>query len=74
MGYAPNGGKKHPNPKLILSGKWLEALGFTTGQHVTVIPEQGQLIIYRPRGLRSLPAPATRLLPSVTGRRLSARG
>ncbi len=45
VGYAPNGGKKHPNPKLILSGKWLEALGFTTGQHVTVTPEQGQLII-----------------------------
>ncbi|WP_416222815.1 SymE family type I addiction module toxin [Yersinia sp. SCPM-O-B-9106 (C-191)] len=45
MGYAPNGGKKHPNPKLILRGKWLEALGFTTGQHVTVTPEHGQLII-----------------------------
>ncbi|EPS8493592.1 SymE family type I addiction module toxin [Yersinia enterocolitica] len=45
MGYAPNGGKKHPNPKLILSGKWLEALGFTTGQRVTVTPEHGQLII-----------------------------
>ncbi|MCW6569458.1 type I toxin-antitoxin system SymE family toxin [Yersinia ruckeri] len=43
--YPPNGGKKHPNPKLILSGKWLEALGFTTGQHVTVTPEHGQLII-----------------------------
>ncbi|MDA5543814.1 SymE family type I addiction module toxin [Yersinia rochesterensis] len=45
VGYAPNGGKKHPNPKLILRGKWLEALGFTTGQHVTVTPEHGQLII-----------------------------
>ncbi|MFA3761850.1 SymE family type I addiction module toxin [Yersinia sp. 2538 StPb PI] len=45
MYYSPSGGKKHPQPKLILSGKWLEALGFTTGQHVTVTPEHGQLII-----------------------------
>lgn len=45
VGYAPNGGKQHPSPKLILSGKWLEALGFTTGQQVTVTTEHGQLII-----------------------------
>ncbi|MFW5392031.1 hypothetical protein V1951_12115 [Yersinia sp. 2544 StPb PI] len=31
MYYLPSGGKKHPQPKLILSGKWQEALGFTTG-------------------------------------------
>ncbi|MCD1126533.1 type I toxin-antitoxin system SymE family toxin [Jinshanibacter sp. LJY008] len=27
VGYVPNGGKTQPSPKLIISGKWLEALG-----------------------------------------------
>ncbi|WP_072186110.1 SymE family type I addiction module toxin [Serratia rubidaea] len=32
-------------PQLTLTGKWLEPLGFTTGQKIEVITEPGQLII-----------------------------
>ncbi|UYA58692.1 type I toxin-antitoxin system SymE family toxin [Pectobacterium colocasium] len=45
VGYAPNGGKKPPSPQLKLSGKWLEDLGFNTGQPVIVTVERGKLVI-----------------------------
>ncbi|QHQ21948.1 type I addiction module toxin, SymE family [Pectobacterium brasiliense] len=45
VGYAPNGGKKPPSPQLKLSGKWLEDLGFNTGQPVIVTVEHGKLVI-----------------------------
>ncbi|THB82082.1 type I addiction module toxin, SymE family [Pantoea allii] len=28
-----------------MKGRWLDALGFTTGQKIEVIPDDGQLII-----------------------------
>ncbi|MEQ9904776.1 SymE family type I addiction module toxin [Pectobacterium aroidearum] len=45
VGYAPNGGKKPPSPQLKLSDKWLEYLGFNTGQLVIVTVERGKLVI-----------------------------
>ncbi|AWH87796.1 SymE family type I addiction module toxin [Limnobaculum parvum] len=45
MGYAPNGGKTQPSPQIKISGKWLEALGFTSGQPVTVTTERGRMVI-----------------------------
>ncbi|MHC5177062.1 SymE family type I addiction module toxin [Serratia rhizosphaerae] len=45
IGYRPNGGRPNPPPQLTLTGKWLEPLGFTTGQKIEVITEPGQLII-----------------------------
>ncbi|MGO4743537.1 SymE family type I addiction module toxin [Serratia quinivorans] len=45
VGYRPNGGRPNPPPQLTLTGKWLEPLGFTTGQRIEVITEPGQLII-----------------------------
>lgn len=45
VGYRPNKGQPNPLPQLTIKGRWLEALGFTTGQKIEVIPEAGQLII-----------------------------
>lgn len=45
VGYTPNRGKPNPRPQLIIKGRWLEQLGFTTGQPVTVTTEQGKLVI-----------------------------
>ncbi|MCW6528578.1 SymE family type I addiction module toxin [Yersinia ruckeri] len=45
VGYRPNGGRPNPLPQLTLKGRWLEALGFTHGQPVSITAEQGQLII-----------------------------
>jgi len=35
----------NPLPQLTTKGRWLEALGFTTGQKIEVITWPGQLII-----------------------------
>ncbi len=32
-------------PKLVLCGKWLQDAGIQPGQHVTITPENGKLII-----------------------------
>ncbi|MBK5144466.1 type I toxin-antitoxin system SymE family toxin [Budviciaceae bacterium BWR-B9] len=45
VGYVPNGGKTRPSPQIKISGKWLEELGFTTGQAVTVTTERGRVVI-----------------------------
>jgi len=45
VGYRPNKGQPNPLPQLTIKGRWLEVLGFTTGQRIEVIPEAGQLII-----------------------------
>ncbi|POD90223.1 SymE family type I addiction module toxin [Pectobacterium odoriferum] len=45
VGYRTNGGKPNPLPQLTIKGRWLEPLGFTTGQRIEVITEPGQLII-----------------------------
>ncbi|MFP1787636.1 SymE family type I addiction module toxin [Lonsdalea quercina] len=45
LGYRPNRGQPNPLPQLTIKGRWLEALGFTTGQRIEVIPKAGQLII-----------------------------
>ncbi|AXW87082.1 hypothetical protein CKQ53_08865 [Lonsdalea britannica] len=45
VGYCPNGGRPNPLPQLTLKGRWLEPLGFTTGQKIEVITGPGQLII-----------------------------
>ncbi|OMQ18025.1 SymE family type I addiction module toxin [Serratia oryzae] len=45
VGYRTNGGRPNPLPQLTLKGRWLGALGFTTGQRIEVITEPGQLII-----------------------------
>ncbi|UPS63851.1 SymE family type I addiction module toxin [Providencia rettgeri] len=36
VGYTPNRGKPNPSPQLTLSGKWLNELGFTVGNHFTL--------------------------------------
>jgi len=41
VGYRP----PNPLPQLTIKGRWLEALGFTTGQKIGVISGPGQLII-----------------------------
>ncbi len=41
VGYRTNGGKPNPLPQLTLKGRWLEPLGFTTGQRIEVITELG---------------------------------
>ncbi|MGC0984418.1 SymE family type I addiction module toxin [Pantoea agglomerans] len=45
VGYRPNRGQPNPLPQLTIKGRWLEALGFTTGQKIEVITGPGQLII-----------------------------
>ncbi len=45
VGYAPNQGKPNPSPQLTIKGKWLEDLGFITGQPVIITTEQGCLVI-----------------------------
>jgi toxic protein SymE len=45
VGYRPNRGQLNPLPQLTIKGRWLEPLGFTTGQRIEVITEPGQLII-----------------------------
>ncbi|WP_413739687.1 SymE family type I addiction module toxin [Sodalis sp. RH14] len=43
-GYAPNGGSRQTSPQLKISGRWLDELGFNTGQTVVVTSEQRCLI------------------------------
>ncbi|MGC0785312.1 SymE family type I addiction module toxin [Pantoea agglomerans] len=45
VGYRPNGGRPNPLPQLTIKGRWLEQWGFIKGQPVSIIAEQGQLII-----------------------------
>ncbi|MEN4789709.1 SymE family type I addiction module toxin [Pantoea agglomerans] len=45
VGYRPNKGQPNPLPQLTIKGRWLEALGYTTGQKIEVIPGPGQLVI-----------------------------
>lgn len=45
VGYRPNKGQPNPLPQLTIKGRWLEALGFTTGQKIEVIPGPEQLVI-----------------------------
>ncbi|ACZ78794.1 Domain of unknown function DUF1813 HSP20-like protein [Dickeya parazeae Ech586] len=41
----PNGSRGNPPPQLTLKGRWLEDLGFNTGQPVIVTVEHGRLVI-----------------------------
>lgn len=41
VGYLPNWGQPNPLPQLSIKGRWLEALGFTTGQKIEVITGPG---------------------------------
>ncbi|AIN63359.1 TPA: SymE family type I addiction module toxin [Providencia stuartii] len=50
VGYAPNRGKSNPSPQLIISGKWLNAIGFTVGNHFTLTRQAEQLIIQLAEG------------------------
>jgi len=43
--YRPDTGQANSLPQLPIKGRWLEALGFTTGQKIEVISGPGQLII-----------------------------
>ncbi|EPX9372600.1 SymE family type I addiction module toxin [Yersinia ruckeri] len=45
IGYRTNGGRPHQLPQLTIKGRWLEALGFTHGQPVSITAEQGKLVI-----------------------------
>ncbi|QXB07382.1 type I toxin-antitoxin system SymE family toxin [Providencia rettgeri] len=45
MGYLPNRQRPNPSPQLIISGKWLNKLGFTVGSHFPLTSQAGQLII-----------------------------
>jgi len=45
VGYRPNGGRPNPLPQLTIKGRWLEQWGFVKGQPISIIAEQGQLII-----------------------------
>ncbi|MHA7848742.1 SymE family type I addiction module toxin [Serratia sp. D1N4] len=38
-------GRPNPLQQLTIKGRWLEALGFTKGQPVSITTEHGQLII-----------------------------
>ncbi|WP_145576854.1 SymE family type I addiction module toxin [Yersinia alsatica] len=40
-----NGGRPNPSPQLTIKGKWLEELGFSTGQPVSITAEDGCLVI-----------------------------
>lgn len=42
---AQPGGQPNPLPQLTLKGRWLEALGFSTGQAVVVTAEKGRLVV-----------------------------
>ena len=44
LGYRPNVFDKS-TPKIILSGKWLRAVGFDTGQQVTVKVIKGCIVL-----------------------------
>ncbi|WP_072035205.1 SymE family type I addiction module toxin [Providencia rettgeri] len=50
MGYLPNRQRPNPSPQLIISGKWLNGLGFTVGSHFTLTSQAGQLIIQLAEG------------------------
>ncbi|EPD6701369.1 SymE family type I addiction module toxin [Cronobacter dublinensis] len=45
VGYRPNQSRPNTLPQLTIKGRWLEALGFFTGQAVIVTAEQGRLVI-----------------------------
>ena len=45
VGCRPNQGQPSPLPQLTLKGRWLEALGFCTGQAVVVNAGKGRLVI-----------------------------
>ncbi|PKH22330.1 hypothetical protein CIG19_13585 [Enterobacterales bacterium CwR94] len=45
VGYAPNGLRGNPPPKITISGRWLEQFGFDTGHPVTVTAERGCIVI-----------------------------
>jgi len=45
VSHRPEKGQPNPLLQLTIKGRWLEALGFTTGQKIEVIPDDGQLII-----------------------------
>ncbi|WGL98589.1 MULTISPECIES: SymE family type I addiction module toxin [Arsenophonus] len=45
VGYSPNRGKPNPSPQMVISGNWLNKLGFTVGNHYTLTRQAGQLII-----------------------------
>ncbi|MGV3346119.1 SymE family type I addiction module toxin [Enterobacteriaceae bacterium LUAb1] len=45
IGYAPNGFKGNPAPRITLSGRWLEQYGFDTGHPITVTVQRGCLVI-----------------------------
>ena len=44
VGYRPQG-RDRSTPNLILSGKWLRAAGFDTGQQVTVKVMKGCIVL-----------------------------
>lgn len=45
--YAGSGKNYDPMSKIILQGRWLEDLGFSIGDKVTVACQQGKLVIER---------------------------
>ncbi|WP_404273342.1 SymE family type I addiction module toxin [Yersinia similis] len=45
VGYVPQRGKRNPPPAINLKGRWLEALGFFSGQPVLITVEHGRLVI-----------------------------
>ncbi|MFF6010004.1 SymE family type I addiction module toxin [Rahnella sp. R3(2024)] len=45
VGYRPNSGRLNPCPQLTIKGKWLEEIGFSTGQPVSITAEDGCLVI-----------------------------
>nr|WP_272927244.1 MULTISPECIES: SymE family type I addiction module toxin [unclassified Proteus (in: enterobacteria)] len=48
VGYLPT----NPSPQLIISGKWLKALGFEVGSHYTLTRQAGQMNIRLAEGMR----------------------
>lgn len=45
VGYVPRGWTANPPPSIHIKGRWLEQIGFFTGQAITVTIEDGKLII-----------------------------
>jgi len=45
VGYIRDQRKFEPSPSITLKGRWMAALGFSTGQKIEVITGPGELII-----------------------------
>ena len=50
VNYLYNNGNKKPYPFIRLQGRWLERLGFSVGDKVTVTAGEGVIVIVSAKG------------------------